>query len=247
MSPRTVHWLVLREEARGAQAAALAEYPASIPGFSDRTIGRYTVLGELVKEVVDRALAFVGLLLISPLLFAIAIAVRLDSPGQAFFRQTRVGRGGRPFTFWKFRGMYTDARQRFPELYDYTYSQDEVQHLRFHPAQDPRVTRVGRFLRRTSLDELPNLMNVVTGDMSLVGPRPEIPELIPYYGAAAAEILSVRPGITSYAKLVGRDNIDFAETLALDCEYVRRRSLWFDLRMLVGTVLMVVFGRNVGH
>ncbi len=247
MSPHSAQWLVLREEARGAPAAALIEYPASIPSFTARTIGRYTAFGEVVKVLSDRVLAVIGLALISPVLFAIALAVRLDSPGPAFFRQIRVGRGGRPFTFWKFRGMFVDARTRFPELYDYRYSQEEAQHLRFHPAQDPRVTRVGRFLRRTSLDELPNLMNVVTGDMSLVGPRPEIPELIPYYGEAAAEILSVRPGVTSYAKLVGRDHLDFGETLALDREYVRRRSLAFDLRLLVGTVLMIVLGRNIGR
>ena len=224
---------------------ALAPLRAPVPGRA--AVGRYTPLGELVKAVSDRVLAALGLVLISPLLALIALAVRLDSPGPALFRQSRVGRGGRPFTFWKFRGMYVDARARFPQLYDYSYSQAEIQELRFHPDQDPRVTRIGRFVRRTSLDELPNLINVVLGDMSLVGPRPEIPELLPYYGAAAAEILSVRPGITSLAKLVGRDDLTFEETLALDRRYLRERSLALDLRLLFGTARMVLTGRSVGH
>jgi len=224
---------------------ALAPLRAPVPGRA--AVGRYTPSGELVKAVSDRVLAAIGLVLISPLLALIALAVRLDSPGPALFRQPRVGRGGRPFTFWKFRGMYVDARARFPELYDYNYSAAEIQELRFHPDQDPRVTRVGRFVRRTSLDELPNLINVVLGDMSLVGPRPEIPELLPYYGAAAAEILSVRPGITSLAKLVGRDDLTFEQTLALDRRYLRERSLALDLRLLFGTARMVLTGRSVGH
>jgi lipopolysaccharide/colanic/teichoic acid biosynthesis glycosyltransferase len=210
-------------------------------------VGRYSRFGEAVKDLADRLLAAVGLLLVSPLLLAVAAAVKLDSPGPAFFRQVRIGRGGRPFTFWKFRGMYVDARERFPELYDYNYSAAQVQELRFHPGQDPRVTRVGAFIRRTSLDELPNLVNVVLGDMSLVGPRPEIPELIPYYGRAAKTVLSVKPGITSLAKLLGRDNITFQETLELDLRYIRERSLRTDFGILVGTVVMVTTGRNVGH
>ena len=210
-------------------------------------LGRYSALGELVKSLSDRVLATIGLVLIAPLLVLIAIAVRLDSPGPALFRQERLGRGGRRFTFWKFRGMYLDARQRFPELYDYSYSPAEIQELRFHPDQDPRVTRVGRFVRHTSLDELPNLINVVLGDMSLVGPRPEIPELLPYYGEAAAEIRSVRPGITSLAKLVGRDHLSFQQTLALDRRYLRERSLALDFRLLCGTAVLVLTGRSIGH
>jgi lipopolysaccharide/colanic/teichoic acid biosynthesis glycosyltransferase len=221
--------------------------PRTAVAVRSGAVGRYSPLGELVKSLSDRALAALGLVVIAPLLAVIALAVRLDSPGPAFFRQPRVGRNGRMFTFWKFRGMAVDARQRFPELYDYNYSPAEIQALRFHPAEDPRVTRVGQILRRTSLDELPNLINVVLGDMSLVGPRPEIPELLSYYGNAAAEILSVRPGITSLAKLVGRDNITFEETLALDRRYVHGRSLALDFSLLFGTAVMVLTGRSVGH
>jgi lipopolysaccharide/colanic/teichoic acid biosynthesis glycosyltransferase len=209
-------------------------------------VGHYTRAGEWVKDAMDRVLAAIGLLLVSPVLLAIAIAIRLDSPGPAFFSQTRIGRNGRPFRFWKFRGMLVDAKARFPELYEYQYGAEEVQQLRFHPPVDPRVTRVGRFIRRTSLDELPNLVNVVLGDMSLVGPRPEIPELIPYYGASARLVLSVKPGITSLAKLLGRDHLTFQETLELDLRYVRERSLRLDIGVLIGTVWLVLTGKSIG-
>jgi lipopolysaccharide/colanic/teichoic acid biosynthesis glycosyltransferase len=235
------------EPGAASNAPPLRLLPLATVAGRPAAVGRYTPPGELVKALSDRVLAAIGLAVIAPLLAIIALVVRFDSPGPALFRQPRIGRGGRTFTFWKFRGMFVDARQRFPELYDYNYSAAEVQDLRFHPSEDPRVTRVGQILRRTSLDELPNLINVVLGDMSLVGPRPEIPELLSYYGAAAGEILSVRPGITSLAKLVGRDNITFEETLALDRRYVRERSLALDFRLLFGTAWMVVTGRSVGH
>ena len=119
--------------------------------------------------------------------------------------------------------------------------------LRSDRGEDPRVRRGGRFIRRTSLDELPNLVNVLKGDMSLVGPRPEIPEMIPYYGDAAGTVLSVKPGITSLAKLLGRDHLNFAETLDLDVQYVRDRSLALDFRILFGTVWLVLTGRSIGN
>ena len=248
MTPAEARAVVVEPGAPEAVAApSLRLLPAATAARRPAAVGRYTPPGELAKALSDRVLAAIGLLVIAPLLAAIALAIRLDSPGPALFRQPRVGRGGRTFVFWKFRGMHVDARQRFPGLYDYDYSAAEVHELRFHPSEDPRVTRIGRLLRRTSLDELPNLINVVLGDMSLVGPRPEIPELLPYYGAAAAEILSVRPGITSLAKLVGRDNITFEETLALDRRYLRERSLALDFRLLLGTAVMVVTGHSVGH
>lgn len=231
-------------EAPGAVSAAL---PVARPAAERACVGRYTPAGELAKDALDRVLAGAGLLVLSPLLAGLALAIRLDSAGPALFRQTRVGRGGRPFTFYKFRGMFVDARDRFPELYDYAYSSEEIQGLRFHPDHDPRVTRLGRLIRRTSLDELPNLINVLTGDMSLVGPRPEIPELLPYYGAAADRVLAVKPGITSLAKLIGRDHFTFEQTLRVDLAYVRTRCLALDLRILFGTVAMVLFGRNIGH
>jgi lipopolysaccharide/colanic/teichoic acid biosynthesis glycosyltransferase len=196
----------------------------------------YTAL----KRTLDVVGAAIGLLLLLPLLLAAAIAIRLETPGPAIFRQTRVGLNGRTFTLVKFRGMFADARERFPEHYRYDHRQDQAQDLRFHQTNDPRVTRVGQFLRRTSVDELPNLINVLMGQMSLVGPRPEIPEMLPYYGAAQALVLSVKPGITCLSKITGRDELTLAETIAADLDYVRRRSISLDLEILARTVVVVV-------
>jgi len=197
-------------------------------------------LYDCAKRALDVVLAAVGLLVLSPLLLLAAIAIRLESRGPAVFRQVRLGRGGVPFTLFKFRGMYCDARDRFPELYTYTYSRNELATLQFHPDHDPRVTRVGRILRQTSIDELPNLWNVLRGEMSLVGPRPEIPEMLPYYGDNASVVLGVKPGVTSLAKCSGRDELSFVKTLELDLEYVRQRSFWLDLKILAKTAVAVL-------
>jgi lipopolysaccharide/colanic/teichoic acid biosynthesis glycosyltransferase len=203
------------------------------------------VLAEALRRGLDIVVSVVALVVASPLIVAIAVLVRATSPGPAVFRQERLGRGGRSFVFYKFRGMFVDAAERWPELYEYAYESEELTTMRFHSERDPRVTSVGRWLRRLSLDELLNFWNVLKGDMSLVGPRPEIPELIPYYGTAATAILSVRPGITSLAKVTGRDELTFTETLRLDLEYLARRSLAFDLKILAATALTVVLQRGV--
>jgi lipopolysaccharide/colanic/teichoic acid biosynthesis glycosyltransferase len=182
-----------------------------------------------------------------PLLAVIALAIKIDSKGPAIFLQKRVGRNGTLFTIYKFRGMHIDAREKFPHLYSYSYTEDEITNLYFHYRHDPRLTRIGRLLRRTSLDELPNFVNVLLGDMSIVGPRPEIPELVTYYKKAKPIVLSVKPGITSLAKLIGRDDLDFTETLRLDIKYVRTRSLALDIRILCGTAWKIITGRSIGY
>jgi len=194
----------------------------------------------MAKRTLDIIVSTVLLLITSPLLLAAAIAIRLDSKGPAVFRQTRIGLDGRPFKLYKFRGMYADARDRFPDLYDYTYRLEDLSSLRFHPANDPRVTRIGRILRRTSIDELPNLVNVLLGEMSLVGPRPEIPEMLPHYGEAQSIILGVKPGVTSPAKAAGRDELTFTQTLSLDVDYALHRSFALDIRVLGQTILTVL-------
>lgn len=193
----------------------------------------------LAKRGLDIMLSTVGIVVLSPIMLACLVAITLDSPGPAIFRQVRIGHRGKPFVMYKFRGMYVDARERFRELYSYDYSTDQISHLRFHLHHDPRVTKVGRFLRKTSLDELPNLFNVLKGDMSLVGPRPEIPEMLPYYGEAREMFLSVKPGVTSLAKVLGRDELTFPETLAKDLEYVLTRSVWVDIKTIAATVVSV--------
>ncbi len=201
---------------------------------------REQIVAVVARRLVDIVVSALALVTLAPLMAVIAVVVRATSPGPAIFRQVRIGRGAREFVFYKFRGMYVDARQRWPELYRYRYSDEELETVGFHPDQDPRVTPVGRYLRRWSLDELPNFYNVLKGDMSLVGPRPEIPEMIPYYGGYAERVLSVKPGITSLAKVTGRDEHTIAETLRLDLAYLEHRSLGFDMRILWATVLTVI-------
>jgi lipopolysaccharide/colanic/teichoic acid biosynthesis glycosyltransferase len=195
-------------------------------------------------RLMQRARDLVGgvalLVLTLPLQAAIAALVAADSPGPVIFRQLRVGEGGRLFVFYKFRTMYSDARERFPELYAYEYTADQVDTMTFKLPFDPRLTRVGRHLRRTSLDELPNLINVVRGEMSLVGPRPEIPEMVPYYRADQLAKFSVKPGLTGLAQVSGRNILRFQQTIAADLEYVQTRSLRLDLRLLAKTALVVL-------
>jgi len=147
---------------------------------------------------------------------------------------------GRPFVFCKFRTMHVDARQQFPELYRYQYSAEQIQSMKFKIGDDPRLTRFGAWLRRTSLDELPNLWNVLMGDMTLVGPRPEIPEMSPYYTPDQQRKFSVPAGVTGLAQVNSRGHLTFQKTVALDCEYVDSRSLWNDLKILWRTAIKVL-------
>jgi lipopolysaccharide/colanic/teichoic acid biosynthesis glycosyltransferase len=197
-----------------------------------------------IVRATEIVLAMMALALLSPLLAVIAVVVRLDSPGPCLFWQPRVGRGGRLFHFVKFRTLYSDARARWPDLYAYRYSADEIASLHFKLRNDPRVTRVGQWLRRSTLDELPNLWNVIVGDVALVGPRPEIPEMLPYYAPIELAKFSVRPGITGLAQVRGRGDLSFRETVRLDLEYVRTRNLWLDLGILGRTVVCTVLRRG---
>ncbi len=173
-------------------------------------------------------------------MLCIGIAIRVDSPGPALFRQMRVGRRGRLFKFVKFRTMHADARERFPELYEYDYTPEEIETLVFKSRGDPRITRIGEWLRRTTLDELPNFWNVLTGDMALVGPRPEIPEMLPYYRQEHLKKFSVPPGITGLAQISGRGRLRFLETAELDAQYVDTRSLLMDSRILLRTASLIL-------
>lgn len=185
-------------------------------------------------------LAAVALLATSPIYFAIWAIIRLDSPGPAVFRQKRVGIGGRTFRFYKFRTLYVDARERFPELYAYRYSPQQLDNLYFKVENDPRVTRVGKWLRKSTLDELPNLFNVLKGEVALVGPRPEIPEMLKYYKGESRMKFSVRPGVTGLAQVCGRGNLKFFETLHYDLEYVKTRNPWLDLKIIFKTVILSI-------
>lgn len=184
--------------------------------------------------------AAVVLVLTLPIMLAIALIIRLDSPGPILFRQHRLGKGAKVFTFVKFRTLYADARERFPELYAYRYTPEQLNDLKFKVDADPRVTRCGNWLRRTSLDELPNFWNVLTGDMALVGPRPEIPEMLPYYRGEMLLKFSVRPGVTGPAQISGRGRLTFFDTVAYDVDYARKRSFLYDVKVILTTIRKVV-------
>lgn len=196
----------------------------------------------LLRRATELLIAGSALLAAAPLLLIIAALIKRGTPGPVLFRQERLGLNGERFTFLKFRTMYVDAAERFPEYYDYRLREDEITRFQFKDANDPRVTPMGRWLRRTSLDELPNLWHVITGDLRLVGPRPQIPELLPYYRGLMLERFSVRPGLTDLAHVSGRSDLSFCETTALDVEYVRNRSLRLDAKILFKTAVTVLHG-----
>ena len=198
----------------------------------------------VVKRALDLAVAVAGLILTAPVMLIVAVAIRLESPGPAVFRQRRVGQGGREFTFYKFRTMFVDARERFPELYAYEFSEEELESSYYKPVNDPRRTRVGAFLRRTTLDELPNLVNLLRGQVSLVGPRPEVPEMVPYYRPDQMAKFAVKSGITGLAQVSGRNRLTIQEQIDLDVVYAHRPSLGGDLRILGRTVVAVA--RQIG-
>jgi lipopolysaccharide/colanic/teichoic acid biosynthesis glycosyltransferase len=194
----------------------------------------------LLARLVEIAVAATLLTATSPIMLAVALVVRLDSQGPILFRQWRVGVNGRLFRFTKFRTLYADAKERWPELYAYQYSPAELEGLFFKVKNDPRVTRAGRWLRKSTLDELPNLWHVLTGEMALVGPRPEIPEMLPYYDERGLKKFTVRPGVTGLAQVSGRGNLSFTDTVNYDVDYVERRSGWLDITILASTLYRTI-------
>jgi len=216
--------------------------PASVVRL--KSTSRRRTLGYLVaKRIFDLVLGTLFLIIAVPIILAAALAIRINTPGSPFFFQTRLGQNGKPFKIFKLRGMYIDARSRFPTYYDYSQKRDLE--FCFHHEKDPRVTPAGRIIRKTSIDELPNLWNVVLGDMSLVGPRPEIPEVLALYGPYRDEYLSVKPGITCLSKITGRDKLTKRETIDFDLKYIRTRSFVSDVVILWRTLRGVLLRRDV--
>ena len=194
-----------------------------------------------LRIIFEACVATAILLATLPVMALIALRIKTSSEGPVLFRQERVGLGGKTFRFIKFRTMYADARERFPELYAYDYNEDAIARLKFKLEDDPRVTPEGKWLRKSSLDELPNLWNVMTGKMALIGPRPEIPEMVKYYNRGdMLKKFAVRPGITGLAQASGRGNLRFLDTVALDVEYVRSRSLALDVKLFFATIWKVI-------
>ncbi len=231
MTPQTA-----RGEAEGLARPAIL--PADTPRASD-----------IAMRTLDVVAAGLALLVLAPLLLVVAILVRLDSRGPAIFRQERIGRGLRPFRVAKFRtmraGVAADPHRAYVEEMIREESEAEGrQKPMMKLAEDPRITKIGRFLRKTSIDELPQLWNVLRGEMSLVGPRPPIRYEVDAYPARAYRRFAVRPGLTGLWQVSGRSLVTFAEMIDLDTEYVERRSLWLNLKIIVLTVPTVLGGKG---
>ena len=199
----------------------------------------------LGKRVIDLLGAGLGILLLSPIMLGIALLIRLDSVGPIFFRQARLGRGGKPFKVCKFRTMEVNAEQRLQELEQLNESEGGVL---FKMKSDPRVTRIGNILRSTSLDELPQLFNVLQGHMSLVGPRPlqlrDCALAIEGNRDAFAKRLTVMPGVTGLWQVSGRSELAFDNMLYLDIDYIEHWSLWLDLRIIWKTIQVVLTSKG---
>ena len=201
------------------------------------------------KRALDVIGSTIGLVLTSPVLALVALAVRLESPGPVLFRQQRLGLGGRPFTLYKFRSMHLSAEQsrhrdHVRDLIRGDGPQTEPSAAWLPIPLDPRVTRLGAFLRRSHLDELPQLINIARGDMSLVGPRPPIPYEVEVYEPWHLRRLSVIPGLTGLWQATGWGRLSFDEGVALDLAYIDRRSFWFDFGLILRTLWQIAVGRQ---
>ena len=219
----------------GIELNRLAELPVLDFRFSDPP--RSTVA---MKRVMDVVVSSVGLVLLSPFLAAIAIAILVDSGRPVLFRQRRAGKDGKPFTMVKFRTMVADAEERLGELVDL----QKLDQPAFKIADDPRVTRIGRVLRRFSIDELPQLVNVLRGDMSLVGPRPEEESVVALYDERQRQRLAIKPGLTGPMQVYGRSDLTFEERLAMERDYLDNLSLLTDLALLLRTPRAIVRGEG---
>jgi exopolysaccharide biosynthesis polyprenyl glycosylphosphotransferase len=193
-----------------------------------------------IKEIIDIVLGTIGLILFSPLFIIIAILIKLDSEGPIFYKHLRVGRYGKPFYLWKFRTMYKDADKildKYPEL------KKEFE-KEFKLKNDPRVTRIGKFLRKFSLDEIPQIFNILKGEMSIVGPRPVTFKELEKYGEYKDEVLRVKPGLTGLWQVSGRSDLDYARRIALDLYYIQNWSLLLDIKIILKTIPAVFFGKG---
>ena len=189
------------------------------------------------KRLMDILLSFLGLIIVSPIMLIVAILIKLESSGPVIFSQKRVGLNGKEFNMLKFRSMVQNAE----ELKERLRKQNEMSGPMFKIKEDPRVTKVGRFIRKTSIDELPQLINILKGEMSLVGPRPSLPKEVAKFEPWMLERLKVKPGLTCYWQVSGRNNIDFEDWMKLDIKYVKDRNLVLDIKLIFKT-FFVLFG-----
>ncbi|MFZ1395802.1 MAG: sugar transferase [Candidatus Promineifilaceae bacterium] len=207
-----------------------------------RMIGRVIrfKLIERMKYLFDAAIVLLCLPFVLLIVLPIVLAIKLDSPGPIFYKQIRVGRWGKPFYCYKFRSMYIDADARKKELME----QNEADEVVFKMRNDPRITRVGRIIRKLSIDEVPQLLNVLKGEMSLVGPRPAVPEEVAYYQFDYLQRLDAVPGITGLQQVSGRSDLEFKRWIELDLQYIQEQSLLKDVEILLKTIPAVVTGKG---
>lgn len=202
-----------------------------------------TVIGgaKVLKRTIDICVALLMMILLSPLFLAVALMIKLTDRGPILFWQTRVGQWGREFRFPKFRSMIADAEKIKATIMDQSHHEDSIT---FKMKKDPRITWIGRIIRKLSIDELPQVWNVLIGDMALVGPRPPIPGEVAQYTLIDRRRLDVTPGLTCIWQVSGRGDIPFKEQVELDVEYIESHSVWFDIKLLLKTVPAVLFGRG---
>jgi exopolysaccharide biosynthesis polyprenyl glycosylphosphotransferase len=193
-----------------------------------------------LKRALDITVSSFALIVAAPVMAVTALLVKLDSPGPVLFRQVRVGKDGEHFHCYKFRSMYIDAEQRKAEL----MAKNEADGPVFKMKYDPRITRVGRVIRKLSIDELPQLFNVLKGEMSLVGPRPALPSEVAKYTYEQIGRLHAIPGITGLQQVSGRSNLDFKRWVELDLQYISEQSVWKDIEILVKTIPAVIFSKG---
>lgn len=189
------------------------------------------------KRTLDIICSLIGLIILSPIFLLVGILISIESKGPIFFKQVRVGLRGKEFNMYKFRSMVVNAE----ELKERLSKQNEMSGPMFKMKNDPRVTKVGRFIRKTSIDELPQLLNVLKGEMSLVGPRPSLPNEVKKFESWMLKRLEVKPGLTCYWQVSGRNSIGFEEWMKLDVKYVRKRGFFLDLKLIFKT-FFVLFG-----
>jgi lipopolysaccharide/colanic/teichoic acid biosynthesis glycosyltransferase len=238
-----------RENTSRVQFASDQSKALYLLSFAQPQITRSRRWYALAKRLLDVVLCVLLLVPLLPMMLVVAAAIRVTSPGPSILVQERVGRGGRVFAFYKFRSMYNNMDRSIDEGFARAYINGETSPASqwegvFKPANDKRVTSIGRFLRKASLDELPQIVNVVKGDMSWVGPRPSMPYEVDLYQPWHFRRLEVPPGITGLAQVRGRSSLTFREIAKIDIDYIERRSLLLDLQILLRTIPVVLSGRG---
>lgn len=197
-----------------------------------------------IKRIIDFLGSLFGLIILSPIFIVLAAAIYIDDGKPAIFRQDRIGKNKKPFTLYKFRTMEEGDDNEEDQSDEYNWDDRVPDDFVFKSSTSARVTKNGKLLRKYSLDELPQLFNVLKGEMSLVGPRPEIPEIVENYDEVQEQRLNVKPGITGLAQIKGRANLTHGEKMNYDLEYIKKRSLWLDVKIIVKTVINAINGEG---